>query len=373
MPRHSTQQFAGKLLGLLVVVGLVASGLWYVVTRADEPAASADVASPPGEAARPLKLWVDPPARARDAGEDPPAVADDFDAPTPSTSSYDEAVDAFTQEARSAVAEIEAESFGQTLSMMADWESNYFKLVLQDATSSAAIPASLKLILFSRRYVKLLEETADGLSDAQRDVLRESIERDLNKLGGMLDAGQRFYGGQTLSRPGTPAEDLLIPLSLRLHAALLLAGHRDAGELLPLVVRYAEVMGEHVNTSLALFVCDRLLLAQIERRGLHPLGRAVLDDYKAWRTTVSQETGVFEYEVLELPGYRSAARPGDRAVAIGSAVDGSAGTVRFACPPMYRVYMRAGGGYLCTGGEDKTAREVIGYARRFVDAPLGIE
>jgi hypothetical protein len=268
-------------------------------------------------------------------------------------------------EARNRAA-IEKETFGQTLAMMVDWNTNYFKLVIQDASPLPSLPDSLKLILYSRRFAKLLEDTAGGVPPEQAAAMRDSLRDDLRRYRRLVKEGQTLDANTLpLSRVGGDSQDLIVMLLFRVNSQLLVAGERSIRECLPEVLETVDTLGQDVNWCAASYACDKIL-AGMKGRPVTPQQRAVLEEYDAWKRDLG-DPGFFTYKVEKMPSFRSLQRPYERATSMGAPVDASAGTVSVELPSIYKVYtgpMDNKRRFLDVDGKTPTARKVVEFARK---------
>jgi len=275
----------------------------------------------------------------------------------------------WTADEEARIQQISSEDFDQTLAATVDWESNYFKLVL-DADPRPSLPSSLKLIVYSRRFAKLLEETRSGLTGRQIAATVSRLQDDLLRWKELVSSGQSLVGGQALVRVDRDSAELIVPLTIRINATILFMGERTAHPGLPAILESVDTLGNHTNWSAVGYACDKIM-SSMPREGLSQEQLAVLASYATWKKK-SEHGKFFQYTVAELPSFRSPRRPFERATSLGAEVDLSHGTITVEFPPMYTVVVlleRAGGGYYDPSGQNVVAQQVVEYARQFCSAP----
>jgi hypothetical protein len=359
----------GKRVLLAVCVLCVAAGVvtWLLSRRPDrEPG--------PTEAAT---AWAAPatPAQAPPPGEDAleKVIAElpepDIKWPeNPSAVDIGEARKAWLAQENQAVDAISEETFEQTLDMSGDHGSNYYMLVLQN-DPSATTPDGIVMIVHSRRFAKLLEETKDGLTDAQVASVAQRLDADVLQWAKLSHDGQSLRASSiTFGGPNYKTEDLLFPLTFRMNVAILLLGERSARGGLTSVLKSVDVTGVDTNWSACAYACDKIMTAAA--KDALPAGQAaVIASYRKWKSGLENKR-FEEYKVVEFPSYRSAQRPNERATSTGLPVDTDKGTVSVEMPPIYDVVLLQqpmdGSPYLdMTGTTTDIAKRIVEYARQF--------
>jgi hypothetical protein len=282
----------------------------------------------------------------------------------------DQAMAAWLAGEKQSIDAISRETFGQTLDMSGDWGSNYYMQVYQ-GEPRATTPDGVFLILHSRRFAKMLEETQGGLTSDQILTVTNRLSADIEQWAKLAQRGQKLRGvSVTFGGPSYKTEDLLFPLTFRINSAILLLGERSVREGLPLILKSADVTGVDTNWSGCAYACDKILMS-MERGSLPASQAAVLDSYRQWKVGEANKSFA-EYKVIDLPSYRSAQRPHERATSMGLPASNEKGTVSVEVPPIYRVYLlqqpENGSPYLDTSGTTEVAKHVVEYARKFSDA-----
>jgi hypothetical protein len=229
-----------------------------------------------------------------------------------------------------------------------------------------SLPESLKLTLFSRRFAKLLEDTQKGVGPETVKLLRQGLRDDLDRYAGLVRGGQGLRAEtKFLKKVGTNSQELIVPLSFRINARLLLVGERACVDCLPEVIATVDTMGEDVNWAAAAYACDKIMSAMVAGKSPAPPNLA---QYQEWRTA-QKKTAFFDYRRIDLPSYKSPRRPNERATAMGAAPDFSAGTVSAESPPDYAVYRTPRQGadhYLDRSGNTQVARQIVAFARKLI-------
>ncbi len=279
----------------------------------------------------------------------------------------------WVEDERRAVTLIKKEGFADSIAMMADWDTSYLKLVLP-GEARPALPESLKRILYSRRFAKLLEDTRDGVSKEQRLLLKNNLRKDLAHFRQLVQDGQDLSSPVRLfKKVGTKSEDLLVPLSYRINAQVLLIGQRSVDECLPEIVDVAQVMGEHTNWSAVAYACGKILdqmntgLAPSEQQG-------ILAEYAAWKA-VPENSALLTRPSQMVPSFMSTQRPFERATSMGAPLDRSEGEIRIELPPMYEVFVTSSPGesgkYIDISGKSAAARVIVGFAEKVAAGMAG--
>lgn len=241
---------------------------------------------------------------------DPPAARPQPDAPRPV--SLKRASDQWIRDADATIEAMEKESFGQSLEMMSDFESNYFRQVSNNSYCPA-LPESTFFISHSRRFAKLAEAFRDGDRAALRMIAMKQFAADLTRWKKLHDGGQKVVGGGAVSISG-PAESYIWPLSWRINSILLLLAQHPEPSDLGVVARYAETLGEEGNAALAGFLAARAF-ESVDPSGGGEIGRGA-DAYRAWASKPDMAQ-TLAGEALELPSFRSPVRPSDLVSSVG--------------------------------------------------------
>jgi hypothetical protein len=265
------------------------------------------------------------------------------------------------------VKQIESESFQDTLLNMTDWDSNYLKIGIGNMDSIPASPASLKLIIYSRRFAKLIEHGREGLTEEEKTGIVNQLKNDLAKWKKLWNDGQKFRGegitGYLLHSPDINSEDLIVPLTFRINSMILLAGALYIDELLPLVIECVDTIGEDTNWSAVGYACDKILNS-LDSKKLNTVQKKILNEYQAWQS--KQYTSIFEYDKVELPSYKSSRRPFERATSPGANEDISAGKVSIEMPLQYLyITLRQDKGYYDPTGISEVQKKVIDFAKAY--------
>ena len=260
------------------------------------------------------------------------------------------------------------ESFETSLDMMVDWVGNYYKIVHADASPEVARPSSLRLILYSRRFAKLLEETQGELSERQIEPIISCLREDLIHWRELLAGGQNLRSAsRPLQLPDHDSSDLIRPLTFRINAMVLLIGERSIEQGLPLVLEAVDTIGIDTNWSCVAYACDKILSTK-DLGKLKSAQKGILDEYLAWKAALENKS-FSSYKVIDLPSFRSARRPYERATSMGVGVDFSEGKVSAEVPPIY-PYCKVGGPdvYLDPTGTTPIAKQIIAFARKLQNA-----
>ncbi|MHC4212908.1 MAG: hypothetical protein ACYSWP_05975 [Planctomycetota bacterium] len=261
---------------------------------------------------------------------------------------------------------IGAESFDETLLNIVDWKSNYNKLIIDDAYPPVR-PSGLKLIVFSRRFAKLMEHGYEGLTEEGKLSVIDLLKSDLVRWKKLYAEGQRIRAPVTYyGRPGKRSEELIVPLSMRINVTTLFIGQFSIEKALGPVLESVETFGVDTNFSAVGYACDKIL-SSLNPDNLSGDCRGVIDKYHTWRTT--EKPKILEYKTLELPSYRSSRRPAERATSLGAALDFSKGKIRIELPPQFRYLpMRDEEGYYDPTGSTEILKKVINFAKDYCKA-----
>lgn len=275
-------------------------------------------------------------------------------------------VDHYVEDEATLAKQIGNESFGETLLNMSDWNSNYGKLVT-NASLNPPLPSFLRLIIYSRRFAKLVEHGHEGLSEEERLGIAKQLKLDLAQWRSLWDDGQRIRAKvKRLHSVTKRSDELIIPVTLRINATILLAGACSIEESLPLVIESAETLGDDTNWSATGYACDKIL-SSLDSKTLGAEQQRILDEYHAWKSP--QRTKIFEYETVELPSFKSPRRPYERATSLGAALDLTEGTVSIEMPPQYTYHiLRQNRGYFDPTGSSEVLRKATEFAKAFCEA-----
>lgn len=306
----------------------------------------------------------------KDAGQDDlglPSPFEDMQLSPYKKGSLVYAVDAYVRDEGERVKQLKQEAFRDTLLKMSDWNSNYYKLVIQDAEPSPSHPSSLQLIIYSRRFAKLVGHGHGGLTPEQRAMITHLLRSDLSRWRTLWSEGQRIRAPITLFHSVNKASDKLIaPLTFRINSAILLVGACSLRESLPAVLESVEVLGEDTNWAAVGYACDKILTStQVE--GLGAERRRILGEYQDWKA--KEGAGILEYETTELPSFDSLRRPFERATSLGAAVDFSTGKTLIEIPPQHTyITLRGGKGYYDPTGSSAVLKKVVAFAKAYSGA-----
>jgi hypothetical protein len=274
----------------------------------------------------------------------------------------------WTRDEEARIREISSEDFGESLTAMVDWDSNYLTIVL-DTDPEPSAPGCLQLIVYGRRFAKLLEETRLGLTGAQVAATVSRLQDDLRKWQEVVSNGQTLWDRvRYYKRVDRDSSELVVPLTMRINATILLIGERAVYAGLPAVVQSVDTLGNDTNWSAVGYACDKIM-SSMPREGLSPDQLATLASYEDWKSK-SDHPGFFQYKVVELPSFRSSRRPFERATSLGAEVDESQGTITVELPPIYDVWRsaRERGTYGDPTGQNLIGKQVVEYARQFCAA-----
>jgi len=235
------------------------------------------------------------------------------------------------------VGEMVGETFEQSLGKMLDWQTYCAAGMFPELYFSGlpCFPATLKSIIYSRGFAKLMEETEAGPSEQQITAIASCLRGDLATWREHWDPEDEDLFLPPLVWGPNP-EEKLEPVSHRINAMVLLIGERSIRECLPLIVETFDTQGQYVNYSAVGYACDKILRS-VDQSTLNREQKAILDEYFAWKAQmVGHGYPEFEeYQVLELPTFRSARRPHEPATTFGP-VDFSEGRLTVEVPPQYR-------------------------------------
>ena len=275
-------------------------------------------------------------------------------------------VDGYVEEELKLAKQIANESFDETLQNTVDWDSNYYKLVIQDAEPQPAYPSSLKLIIYSRRYAKLIEDGNAGLTDKDKLSIARQLSQDLACWRNLWSDGQRIRSAkQILHSVQKNSDELIIPLTFRINSTMLLVGAFSVEEALPQVIESIETLGDDTNWSVAGYTCDKILEA-LNTKKLNVEQQGIIDEYSAWKD--KQETKIFEYETKELPSFKSPKRPFERATSLGASLDISQGKVILEMPTQYSyLALTQEKGYFDPTGYSEVQRKVVSFAKSYLE------
>ena len=270
------------------------------------------------------------------------------------------------------VGQIEKETFETTLEMMVDWDTNYYKLVVDHGESTPATPKSLNLIIYSRRFAKLLEETQGKISRQRIASITNHLRSDLAHWRELTAAGQSLVAPSILVKAADrDSSDLIFPLTLRINATILLIGERSLEEGLPPVLEAVHTIGADTNWALVGYTCDKIM-SVMDREKLNAEEKQILSEYDRWKAGLENKS-FSQYEVVELPSFRSTRRPFERATSLGAKVSFEGGKVSVEMPPLYTVILVSLSAedqdrYYDPSGNNAVAKEIVEYARRLHSA-----
>lgn len=267
-----------------------------------------------------------------------PSPFDEFQLSPYEKGSLTYAVDMYIKDEATLVEQIKKETLAETILEMSDWNSNYYKLVIQDAEPTPSHPSSLKLIIHSRRFAKLMDHSHRGLTGEEIAMITGLLRSDLSRWRKLWSKGQRIRARTTiLHSVKKPSDELIVPLTFRINTMILFVGASSLRETLPLVLEAVEVLGEDTNWAAVGYACDKILTST-EVENLGPEQRRVLEKYRAWKT--KEKVRILEYETIKLPSFDSLRRPFDRSASLGAAVDFSTGKTIIEIPPQHTYVTR---------------------------------
>jgi hypothetical protein len=273
-------------------------------------------------------------------------------------------VDKYVADEANSVKQISGESFRETLFNMIDWESNYYKLVIGNMDSIPASPSSLKLIIYSKRFSKLIEHGREGLTEEEKSDIVNQLKNDLAKWKKLWADGQRIRSKVTILHSGTnSSEELMVPLTIRINTAILLTGAYSIEESLPVVIKIVDTIGVDTNWSAVGYACDKILCS-LNSKKLNKQQQKIIDEYQAWRS--KQDERIFEYEKVVLPSYKSSRRSFERATSLGANEDFSNDKVSIEMPLQYLyITLREDKGYYDPIGISEIQKKVVDFAKAY--------
>ncbi len=277
------------------------------------------------------------------------------------------AVDRYVEDEAERIRQMKDETFRETLLQTIDWESNYYKLVIEDAEPEPAHPSCLKLTVYSRRFAKLIEHGRAGLADKEISNAVSLLRSDLVRWRDLWAQGQRIRAPERLLQSQERQSDQLItPLALRINTTILFMGAFSLEEALPLLVETAGTLGVDTNWSAVGYACDKVL-SSLNLEELSGECRTVVEQYRAWRAT--EKPKLLEYKTLELPSYKSAIRPFERAAILEAQLDYSEGKVIIDMPPQFPyLTLRDDQGYFDPTDSTEILKKVVNFARAYCGA-----
>ena len=281
-------------------------------------------------------------------------------------------VDRYIEEELSLAKQIAEESFEETLQNTIDWNSNYYKLVISDAEPRTALPSSLKLIVHSRRYAKLIEHGKNGLTDKEKSSLTSRLSSDLARWRKLWSDGQRPRASSiALHRVDQSSEELIVPLTYRINAAVLLAEALSVEEALPSIIQCVDTLGEDTNWSAVGYACDKIL-GSLDTKTLNPEQQGIVEGYYAWKD--GQDAKAFDYETQEFPSFKSPTRPFERATALGANSDVLQDKVCIELPTQYYYMLLPEGkgyfdmtGYYSDISYSDIQKKVVSFAKSYCE------
>jgi hypothetical protein len=285
----------------------------------------------------------------------------------------DQAIDAWIKQEQERIGLLEKETFGESVQMMADWNSSYKSLVM-DVNPFPALPETARLIVFSRRFAKLVEEMKSQDIQARRADVRKHIDADLKQWKKLYDSGERLTGIMYTNVPGRDTSDLILPLTMRIHAELLLLAQFPSVEDLGVLSQYVDTLGSDVNYGVASFLAQEIL-AVTDGSTIPQNRRVLLDDYRNWLILPDVQK-LIASQSIRLPSYRAAVRPNERASAMGArqkeAVEGQ--PLQLKIPRVFRVWARfdkSKNVYIYedgSGGALEASKKAVDFARKLNNA-----
>ncbi len=285
------------------------------------------------------------------------------------------ATETWIEDAQKLADRVSRERFPESLAMMADWDSNYLRLVMNNQIMPV-LPESLDWILRGRRYGKLVEEVMAKGGEEHVPTILAQLTKDAAAWKILQAAGKRVTDNQRLSAPGEKGETFPTPLMYRMNASVLLLGQRPSGAGLAGVMTYVDALGEDVNWAAAGFAARRCI-ESLPRESLNKGQAEVLTRYDQWKQ--GETPGRFTQDrELTLPDYRSPIRPGDLATisipAGGVQVTPPLQTITVYAPRPYTVAVQSATAsiYLdISKGGTATAMQAVGFASELFDTGVG--
>lgn len=152
-------------------------------------------------------------------------------------------VKGWATEARDNIEKIQQESTMQSIAMMADYDSNYLKLITQ-AQMRPALPESIDFIVKSRRFAKIVQQIHDGDQTSLRVETIAQLNLDIDHWKYLKSHGQDINAEviQLSGLPGSEPGNLIVPLNLRINAILLLLAQNPKAEDISIVLMFLEKM-----------------------------------------------------------------------------------------------------------------------------------
>jgi hypothetical protein len=250
-----------------------------------------------------------------------------------------QAVNNWLDEEQKLIERLRGETYEQSLALMSDWGSSYSKLSL-DVDPQPVLPESAKLIVHSRRFAKLMKDTAGVKWNAERDRTLKLLQADTVHWAKLYSEGQRPEGDFMLTKVGENSSNLIVPLMFRMNTSLLLIAQHPDPACLPAVVQHAKTLGDnYTNWAIAALAADRIMSAA-SPSGWTKDQLAALEHYRTWKRG-SKPAEFTTYVVVDLPSYESPNRPYDRASSVG--VKPSWGNpddkISVVVPQLYKVYL----------------------------------
>jgi hypothetical protein len=312
---------------------------------------------------RPAATGATGPAPAR-----PPVLAEKKNGPATDLFA---ATKAWVGQERTRADALAKESFSESIRMMADWDSSYLYLVM-DVNPMPALPETAKLIVSSRRFAKLAEEMNAGDKKALREAVVTQLDADVAQWKKLYAAGDRLYDGNILmSVPGRDPSELMVPLTMRLHAELLLLAQAPSVDDLAVVSRYAEALDSDANYGVAGFVAQEAL-ATLDEAAVPDQARGLLAEYRTWVASPDVQR-LIAGRTVTMPSYRSDVRPNERTSSLGFRPTGdSRPPVRIKSPPFFPVRVRSdksqGVYHDASGGALEASKRMVDVARQMAVA-----
>ena len=235
-----------------------------------------------------------------------------------------------------------------------------------------ALPETAKLIVSSRRFAKLAEEMNAGDKKALREAVVTQLDADVAQWKKLYAAGDRLYDGNILmSVPGRDPSELMVPLTMRLHAELLLLAQAPSVDDLAVVSRYAEALDSDANYGVAGFVAQEAL-ATLDEAAVPDQARGLLAEYRTWVASPDVQR-LIAGRTVTMPSYRSDVRPNERTSSLGFRPTGdSRPPVRIKSPPFFPVRVRSdksqGVYHDASGGALEASKRMVDVARQMAVA-----
>lgn len=182
----------------------------------------------------------------------------------------------------SQIEQIRAESFVESAIKMIDWDSNYLRIAM-NAHLTPTLPESVDRIILSRRFAKLVDELRRDRSGENRLELQKLLASDLRKWADLYAAGQKPYLGGGLGGPSRNPETLILALTYRLNATLLVLCQDPQPSTLGAAIKYADVMKEDgANWAIAGLAVSSVL-EHLPQSEMSDAQKRVVDQYSVFK------------------------------------------------------------------------------------------